>query len=70
MAATAVTHRARTSAVVGQLGLRGLMRMLDEGTSRDPQDLGRRARHTGALGFIPKDQLSEESLLAVIEASS
>ena len=27
MAATAVTHRARTSAVVGQLGLRGLMRM-------------------------------------------
>ena len=39
-------------------------------SSRDPQDLGRRARHTGALGFIPKDQLSVESLLAVIEASS
>src|SRR5947207_15988452 len=35
-------------------------------SSRDRKDLGRRARGSGALGFIPKDQLSEESLLAVI----
>jgi DNA-binding NarL/FixJ family response regulator len=39
-------------------------------SSRDPQDLGRRARDTGALGFIPKDKLSEASLLAVIEPSA
>src|SRR6059058_2608697 len=35
-------------------------------SSRDRKDLGRRARVSGALGFIPKDQLSEESLLAVM----
>src|SRR2546421_10249518 len=35
-------------------------------SSRDPEDLGRRVHGTGALGFIPKDQLSEESLLAVV----
>jgi DNA-binding NarL/FixJ family response regulator len=35
-------------------------------SSRDPRDLGRRARSSGAVGFIPKDQLSEESLLAVM----
>ena len=31
-------------------------------SSRDPCDLGRRARESGALGFIAKDQLSEETL--------
>jgi len=36
-------------------------------SSRDPKDLGRRARGSGALGFIAKDQLSEESLLAMME---
>ena len=36
-------------------------------SSRDQRDLGPRARRSGALGFIPKDRLSEESLLAVVE---
>jgi DNA-binding NarL/FixJ family response regulator len=35
-------------------------------SSRDPADMGRRARRTGARGFIPKDRLSEESLAAVV----
>jgi DNA-binding NarL/FixJ family response regulator len=36
-------------------------------SSRDQHDLGRRAEQSGALGFIPKDRLSEESLLEVVE---
>jgi DNA-binding NarL/FixJ family response regulator len=36
-------------------------------SSRDQRDLGRRATKSGALGFIPKDRLSEESLLEVVE---
>jgi len=35
-------------------------------SSRDRKDLGRRARSSSVLGFIPKDQLSEESLLSVV----
>jgi DNA-binding NarL/FixJ family response regulator len=35
-------------------------------SSRDPADLGRRAQSSGALGFIPKDRLSEESLLELV----
>ena len=35
-------------------------------SSRDPKDLGKRAGRSGALGFIPKDQLSQETLLAVV----
>jgi DNA-binding NarL/FixJ family response regulator len=35
-------------------------------SSRDPADLGRRAARTSALGFIPKDRLSEESLLELV----
>ena len=35
-------------------------------SSRDPSDLGRRATHSRALGFISKDRLSEESLLALV----
>ena len=31
-------------------------------SSRDPADLGRRARESGAVGFIAKDRLSEETL--------
>jgi DNA-binding NarL/FixJ family response regulator len=31
-------------------------------SSRDPADLGRRARQSGAIGFIPKDRLSEETI--------
>jgi len=38
-------------------------------SSRDQEDLGRRAQRSGALGFIPKDRLSEESLLAVVEST-
>jgi hypothetical protein len=38
-------------------------------SSRDQRDLGRRAKESGALGFIPKDRLSEESLLAVVGRS-
>jgi DNA-binding NarL/FixJ family response regulator len=35
-------------------------------SSRGPSDLGRRARGTGARGFISKDDLSQESLAAVV----
>ena len=35
-------------------------------SSRDPSDLGRRARESGAVGFIPKDRLSEESLRQLV----
>jgi DNA-binding NarL/FixJ family response regulator len=35
-------------------------------SSRDPADLGRRARESGAVGFISKDQLSEESIRAML----
>jgi DNA-binding NarL/FixJ family response regulator len=31
-------------------------------SSRDPSDLGHRARDSGAVGFIAKDRLSEETL--------
>jgi len=31
-------------------------------SSRDPRDLGPRAARSGALGFISKDRLSEETL--------
>jgi DNA-binding NarL/FixJ family response regulator len=34
-------------------------------SSRDRKDLGRRARSSSVLGFIPKDELSEESLHAL-----
>jgi hypothetical protein len=37
-------------------------------SSRDPADLGRRARDSGALGFISKEQLSEETLRALLGA--
>jgi DNA-binding NarL/FixJ family response regulator len=36
-------------------------------SSRDQADLGGRAKRSGALGFIPKDRLSEESLQAIVE---
>ena len=35
-------------------------------SSRAPTDLGRRATNTGALGFIPKDRLSEDALLELV----
>jgi DNA-binding NarL/FixJ family response regulator len=35
-------------------------------SSRDPADLGRRARRSGALGFISKDRLSEETLRELV----
>ena len=35
-------------------------------SSRAPSDLGRRAAHSAALGFIAKDQLSEESLSELV----
>jgi DNA-binding NarL/FixJ family response regulator len=35
-------------------------------SSRDPGDLGRRIRRSAAVGFIPKDQLSEESIRALV----
>jgi DNA-binding NarL/FixJ family response regulator len=35
-------------------------------SSRDPADLGRRVRGSGAVGFIAKDQLSEESIRALL----
>jgi DNA-binding NarL/FixJ family response regulator len=36
-------------------------------SSRDPSDLGRRSRESGAVGFIPKDRLSEETLRELVE---
>jgi len=35
-------------------------------SSRDPSDLGRRARESGAVGFIAKDQLSEDTLRRLV----
>jgi DNA-binding NarL/FixJ family response regulator len=35
-------------------------------SSRDPADLGRRASRSGALGFISKDRLSEETLRELV----
>lgn len=35
-------------------------------SSRDPADLGRRARESGAIGFIPKDRLSEETIRELV----
>jgi DNA-binding NarL/FixJ family response regulator len=39
-------------------------------SSRDPGDLGRRIRESAALGFIPKDQLSEERIRALVGGDS
>jgi len=39
-------------------------------SSRDPRDFGARFRKTGALGFIPKDDLSAETLKELLEGSS
>lgn len=36
-------------------------------SSRDPADCATRTRNSGAHGFIPKDQLSGETLAAVLE---
>lgn len=38
-------------------------------SSRDPADLGRRARKSGAIGFIPKDRLSEETIRELLGSS-
>ena len=35
-------------------------------SSRDPVDLGRRAQKSGAVGFIAKDRLSEETLRELV----
>ncbi len=35
-------------------------------SSRDPSDLGRRVRRSGALGFVPKDELSGDRLRALL----
>lgn len=35
-------------------------------SSRAPSDLGRRAQESGAVGFIPKDRLSEETLRRLV----
>jgi two-component system response regulator EvgA len=37
-------------------------------SSRDPVDLGRRALETGAVGFISKERLSEETLRTLLGA--
>jgi DNA-binding NarL/FixJ family response regulator len=39
-------------------------------SSRDPADFGGRAARSGALGFIPKERLSQDSLLALVEGST
>jgi DNA-binding NarL/FixJ family response regulator len=36
-------------------------------SSRDPEDFGARLRRCGALGLIPKNELSGERLAAVLE---
>lgn len=35
-------------------------------SSRDPSDLGKRVRQSGAVGFISKDQLSEETIRELV----
>jgi DNA-binding NarL/FixJ family response regulator len=35
-------------------------------SSRDPADLGRRAHESGAVGFISKDHLSEDTIRALL----
>jgi DNA-binding NarL/FixJ family response regulator len=37
-------------------------------SSREQRDLGRRVRSSGALGFVPKDRLSGQALLDLLEA--
>ena len=39
-------------------------------SSRDPCDFGARFRRTSAVGFIPKDNLSGETLKELLEESS
>lgn len=39
-------------------------------SSRAPGDLGRRMRSSGALGFIPKDELTGEGVLRLWNASA
>ena len=39
-------------------------------SSRDPRDFGARFRRTSAVGFIPKDSLSGETLKELLEDSS
>jgi DNA-binding NarL/FixJ family response regulator len=39
-------------------------------SSRQKRDLGRRVRESGALGFLAKDDLSPEAVLALVEAPS
>jgi DNA-binding NarL/FixJ family response regulator len=39
-------------------------------SSRARSDLGRRARESGALGFISKEQLSGEAILALLERAA
>ena len=39
-------------------------------SSRDPRDFGARFRRTSAVGFIPKDNLSGETLKELLEESS
>ena len=38
-------------------------------SSRAPQDLGRRVRQSGALGFVSKDQLSGAALCALLDSA-
>jgi hypothetical protein len=39
-------------------------------SSRAQADLGRRVRECGALGFISKEQLSGEAVLALLEQAA
>jgi DNA-binding NarL/FixJ family response regulator len=39
-------------------------------SSRAQSDLGRRVRESGALGFISKEQLSGEAILALLERAA
>jgi DNA-binding NarL/FixJ family response regulator len=39
-------------------------------SSRDPRDFGARFRRTSAVGFIPKDSLSGETLKELLQGSS
>jgi DNA-binding NarL/FixJ family response regulator len=39
-------------------------------SSRDPRDFGARFRRSGAAGFIPKDDLSPETLKELLKGSS
>jgi DNA-binding NarL/FixJ family response regulator len=53
--------------LAGRLAAAGTVVILT--SSRDLGDVGRRVERSGAVGFVPKDQLSGEAIRALLGAS-